>query len=361
MDVARERQSSTRRRAIQALFLAVMVVSVTIGFRALRAPVPSVDLTVLWVDTVQHGTMVRHVRGQGSLVPQQRRFVVAVTAGRVEELHVLPGTKVVESTILLRLSNPDTEVQLLHSQQQLASAQATLLQTRVSLQTELLTQEALVTQLRSLHLETKRDYESLQRLYDSVPQLVAANELVKKREVAAELEKRLEIATNVHELLSASFDSRVAAQREQVMRLESIVQFNENRLASLDVLAGVSGVVADLLVEEGIWVQSGGTLARVDQLGQLKAEIRIPQAQAQDLALGQVALIDTNRDTIQGVVTRIDPTVQNGAVAVGIALPDEMPSSLRADLNVDGIVIIERLEGVMYMSRVPGLRGRTHD
>jgi len=242
---------------------------------------------------------------------------------------------------------------LLHSQQQLVNARATLLQTRVTLQTELLNQEALVTQLRRQHLAAKREYENFQQLSDSLPGLVAAEELVTKREAAAELQRRSEIATDIKELLTTSFDSRVAAQQEQVTRLESVVQFNEHRLASLKILAGASGVVADLQVEEGIWVHSGGTLARVDQLTQLKAEIQIPQAQAQDLALGQVALIYASPDTIRGVVARVDPAVQNGSVTIDIALPGEVPSHVRADLNVDGIVIIERLEGIMYMSR-PG-------
>ena len=80
-------------------------------------------------------------------------------------------------------------------------------------------------------------------------------------------------------------------------------------------------MLAELPVQEGEWVQAGGTLARVVQPGRLKAEVRIPQTQAQDIAVGQTAYIDTRNDTIQGEVARIDPAVQNAAVLIDVSLP----------------------------------------
>ncbi len=324
---------------------------VTAGLRQLQPAAPSVDSATVWTDTVARGTMIRQVRGPGTLVPQQRRFITAVTAGRVEILHLLPGAVVEPTTSLMRLSNPDVEVQLLESQQQMSNASATLIQLRATLQTQILTQEGLLAQTRTQQQQAKRDYETNQALYERNPELVAANELARTRDLAEELTTRLEIETSRLQVLRESIDEQVRAQEEQVERLRSIVRFNQVRLASLEVPAGVGGVVADLPVEEGAWIQSGGTLARIDQPGRLKAEIRIPQTQAQDVAVGQVALVDTRNDTIQGTVTRIDPGVQNGTVTIDVALPDELPPSARPDLSVDGNVIIDRLDDVVYMGR----------
>ena len=195
----------------------------------------------------------------------------------------------------MRLSNPDVEVQLLQSQQQLSQAVATLIQLRSTLQTQLLTQEGLVAQTRTLQQQAQRDYETNQALYERNPELVAANELARTKDAAEELVTRLQLETSRLGVLRESIDEQVQAQQDQVGRLRSIVQFNQERLASLDVPAGVAGVVADLPVEEGAWIQSGGTLARIDQPGRLKAEIRIPQTQAQDVTIGQVAMIDTRK------------------------------------------------------------------
>ncbi|NNM31916.1 MAG: HlyD family efflux transporter periplasmic adaptor subunit [Gemmatimonadetes bacterium] len=351
MDIPRDPKPRKRKRAIQLSIAIGAIVLVTAGLRTLQPAAPSVDSATVWTDTVARGTMIRQVRGPGTLVPQQRRFITAVTAGRVEKLNLLPGTEVEPTTSLMRLSNPDVEVQLLQSQQQLSNATATLIQLRSTLQTQVLTQQGLVAQTRTQHQQAQREYETNRALHERNPELVAANELARTRDAAEELTTRLEIETSRLQVFRESIDEQVRAQEDQVERLRSIVRFNQERLASLEVPAGVGGMVADLPVEEGEWIQSGGTLARIDQPGRLKAEIRIPQTQAQDIAVGQAALIDTRNDTIQGTVTRIDPAVQNGTVTIDVTLPDELPRSARPDLSVDGNVIIDRLDDVVYMGR----------
>ena len=83
----------------------------------------------------------------------------------------------------------------------------------------------------------------------------------------------------------------------------------------------------------------------------MKAEIRITQTQAQEIVVGQTALVDTRSDTIQGRVTRIDPAVRQGTVTIDVSLPTPLPASARPDLSVDGNVIIERLDDVVYVGR----------
>ena len=132
-----------------------------------------------------------------------------------------------------------------------------------------------------------------------------------------------------------------------------MVQFNRDRLESMNVSVPVTGVLAplDIPLQEGQWVQSGQQLSLVVVPGRLKAEVRITQTQAQDIVIGQTALIDTRSDTIQGQVVRIDPAVRNGTVTIDVALPADLPPSARPDLSIDGNVIIERLDDVTYMGR----------
>ena len=180
---------------------------------------------------------------------------------------------------------------------------------------------------------------------------MAATELARTGDAVSEFGERIELEEERLAVLEASFDDQLNAQQIQINRLSDIVEFNRDRVASLEVTAGVSGVLAEMPLEEGQWVQSGGTLARVVQPGRLKAEIRIPQTQAQDIAVGQVAYIDTRNDTIVGRVVRIDPSVQNGTVTIDVALPAELPRSARPDLSVDGNVVIQRLDDVTYVGR----------
>ncbi len=351
MDIARDPKPRTRKRIIQWSVAAVVLALVTVGLSNLEPAAPSVDAATVWMDTVQHGTMIRQVRGPGTLVPERMRWITALTAGRVEQIMVLPGTVIEENTVIIRMSNPDVAVQLLQAQQALSSAEANLIQLRSNLATQRLSQAGLLASTRTQFRNAQRDHATNQRLYDANPELVAATELARTQDAVEELQERVQLEEERLELLEASVDDQVSAQLIQIGRLSDIVDFNRDRVASMEVTAGVSGVLAELPLDEGQWVQSGATLARVVQPGRLKAEVRIPQTQAQDIAVGQVAYIDTRNDTIVGHVVRIDPSVQNGTVTIDVALPADLPRSARPDLSIDGNVVIQRLDDVTYVGR----------
>jgi len=352
LDIIREQKPKRNKRIVQGTIVVVALVLVTWGLRSLQPAAPSVDRATIWTDTVKQGTMVRQVRGNGTLVPEEMRWITAVTAGRIEQRYLQAGAVIDSTTVILRLSNPDVQVQLLQSQQQLSQARATLINLRTQLETNRLTQQGIVAQTRTQRLDAQRVFDQNQRLFDRNPDLVAQAELDRSRELAEELRTRLQIEEDRLEVLESSVQEQIDAQLQDIERLQAIVQFNADRLASLEVTAGVSGVLAELPVQEGEWVQAGGTLARVVQPGRLRAEVRIPQTQAQDIVVGQNAFIDTRNDTILGVVSRIDPAVQNATVLIDVRLlQDPLPRSARPDLTIDGTVEIERLEDVTYVGR----------
>jgi len=354
VDIIRDTKPKKKKKKIVWSLVGIAVLAATIFVpRLLPTAAPTVDGATVWRDTVEHGTMIRQVRGPGTLVPEQMRWITAVTAGRIEQIMSLPGTEVDEGELIMRMSNPDVDMQLLQAQQQLSQARAQLAQLRTNLQTQELTQRGTVATVRTQFLDAKRVYETNQRLFDENPDLVARAELDRSKESVEELELRLAIEQDRLQVMEQSAGEQIAAQEEQIERLSELVTFNRDRLGSMQVSVPVAGVLAplDIPLQEGQWVQSGQNLSRVVVPGRLKAEIRITQTQAQDIVIGQQALIDTRTDTIMGQVTRIDPAVRNGTVTIDVSLPDDLPPSARPDLSVDGNVIIERLDDVTYVGR----------
>lgn len=354
MDIIRDtRPQKKKKRLVWTSVSIAGLLLVTFGIRALPSAAPSVPAATVWRDTVEQGTMIRQVRGPGTLVPEQMRWITAVTAGRIEQILSLPGTEVQDGSLIMRMSNPDVDMQLLQAQQQLSQAYAALAQLRTNLQTQELTQRGTVATVRTQFLDAKRVYETNQRLFDENPDLVARADVERSQESLQELEMRLEIEQDRLQVMERTAQEQLDAQGEQIDRLTDLVQFNQDRLESMQVRVPVAGVLAplDIPLQEGQWVQSGQQLSRVVVPGRLKAEIRIPQTQAQDVVVGQVALIDTRTDTIEGQVVRIDPAVRNGTVTIDVALPPNLPGSARPDLSVDGNVIIERLDDVVYVGR----------
>ena len=354
MDIIRDTKPQRKRKRLLWSLVGVAVLGLTIFVpRLLPTAAPSVDGATTWRDTVEFGTMIRMVRGPGTLVPEQMRWITAVTPGRIEQILALPGTPVAAGDIIMRMSNPDVDLALLQVQQQLSQARAALAQLRAGLQTQELTQRSALATLRTQLMDAERTYQTNQRLFDENPDLVARAELERSREAVDELRLRLEIEEDRLEVLERTANVQLSAQEEQIARLVEMVQFNRDRLESMQVDVPVGGVLAalDIPLQEGQWVQSGANLSRVVVPGRLKAEIRITQTQAQEIVIGQQALIDTRTDTIQGQVTRIDPAVRNGTVTIDVALPDELPISARPDLSVDGNVVIEQLDDVFFMGR----------
>jgi len=354
VDIIRDTKPQKKKKRILWALLGIAGLALTIFVpRLLPTAAPTVDGATVWRDTVEFGTMIRQVRGPGTLVPEQMRWITAVTAGRIEEILSLPGTEVGEGALVMRMSNPDVDMQLLQAQQQLSQARAALAQLRTNLETQELQQRGTVATVRTQFLDARRNYETNQRLFDENPDLVARADLERSEEQMAELELRLQMEQDRLAVMERTSGDQIAAQEEQIDRLADLVQFNRDRLESMQVRVPVGGVLAplDIPLQEGQWVQSGQNLTRVVVPGRLKAEIRITQTQAQDIVIGQTAMIDTRTDTIMGTVTRIDPAVRNGTVTIDVSLPPDLPPSARPDLSVDGNVIIERLDEVTHVGR----------
>jgi hypothetical protein len=119
------------------------------------------------------------------------------------------------------------------------------------------------------------------------------------------------------------------------------------------VTAGSDGVLQMLQLEVGQWVNAGFELARVVRPERLKAVLRIPENQAVDVVIGQMANINTRNGIVQGRVVRIDPAAQTGTVGVDVALPEQLPPGARPDLSVDGDIEITRLDDVLQVGRPP--------
>ncbi len=348
MDVPRE---ATRRRRpyVLALLGGLGLVGITVGLGRLADAPPSVERSAVWIDTVRYGELLRQVSGPGTLVPEEIRWVTATTVGRVERIHLEPGSKVERDTLLVELSNPDLELEALKAERQLKIAEADLANLRATMDIERLTQKSVIASIRIEHREAKRRAEAEARLAEA--EIVGALEYARTMEREEELAGRLEIELERARILDEAVEARGAAQDAQVERLRDLARFQAEQVESLRVRAGLDGVLQELPLEVGQRVSPGTLLAKVVQPDRLKAELRIPEAQAQEVQHGQQVQVDTHNGIVPGHVVRIDPAVQRGTVKVDVALDGALPRGARPDLSVDGRIELERLRDVLYTGR----------
>jgi len=353
VDIPRERAPDKRRYIYGGVGL-VAIIAVVIGVASLKPAAPSIDRSSVVIDSVRRGDMVIDVRGPGSLVPEQIRWVSAITAGRVDRIDVRPGATVTDTTTLLELSNPDVQLEALSAQQQLNAAEAALVTLRISLSTQKLAQEGVVATTTSDYNDAMRNataFDELEKKGFLAKGLLAPMDVSKAKDKAVELKARMAIEKQRLDVMSQSIAQQIELQKSQVDKLRDIAQFQQSRIASMQVRAGAAGQVTELSLEPGQYVLPGTNLAKVAQPGRLKAVLHIPETQAKDIQIGQLASIDTRNGIIPGHVIRIDPGAVNGTVEVDVGLDGVLPKGARPDLSVDGTIELDRLKNVLYVGR----------
>lgn len=337
-----------RRAAAAALSLGA-IAGVTLGLSRLTAAVPALDRTSVWIDTVKRGPMLRQVRGVGTLVPEETRWIPATTSGRVERIQVRPGTVVEDDTVILELSNPTLQQELEEATLRLQATEAALTSLRADLVNEALAQEAATASIEA-------DYQKA-ALQVRVNEQLAARALVSPILVeqatldARQLEARLAIARKQLVGRTDSSSSRLAVRQADIDQARAIMLLRRRQVDDLRVRAGAPGVLQLVPVEVGQQVSPGTNLARVADPTRLKAELKVAETQARDIQLDQPTAIDTRNGIIAGRVSRIDPAVQNGTVTVDVALQGPLPRGARPDLTIDGTVELERLADVLFVGR----------
>jgi HlyD family secretion protein len=353
MDIARPdlKRQKRRRQVIWSIIAIVVLIGVTVGVSRLKPAAPTVDRSTIWTDTVKRGSMLRQVRGLGSLVPSHEdvRQIPAETEATVIRIVKLPGSLVDPDTILVEMSNPQLEQEALDARLQVKAAEAEYQSLKVKLDSDLMNQRAGAATVSAEYSEAQRQAQTDKALYElGVISGLAAKASDGK---AQEMVTRNKIEDQRLTINEKAIASQLAVQQAKIEEMRALADLKEKQLQRLQVQAGVAGVLVDLPLQVGQHVLPGTELAKIVQPNHLMAELKIPETQARDVQIGELASVDTHNGVIAGEVSRVDPAVQNGTVTVDVKLTGELPKGARPDLSVDGTIDLERLEKVLYVGR----------
>jgi len=351
MDIARPHiaKQKRRRRILFASGGLLALIVITVALSHLKPAVPSVDRSTVWVDTVKRGPMVREVRGLGTLVPEEIRWIPANTEGRVEKIVVRPGTQVKADTVILELSSPELEQAAHDAESKLKAAEAEFTTLQAKLQRDLLDQESNTARVHSEYQQARIESDMNEQLKKNG--LVAELQYKTSQVKAAELLNRDAIEEKRLNFARDSIEPQLASKQAEVDQVKAAAQLKLDQVEALHVKAGMNGVLQQMPVDVGQRVKIGDNLARVADPTKLKAEIKIAETQAKDIQIGEKTTIDTRNGVVTGHVTRVDPAVEQGTVKVDAQIDGELPRGARPDLTIDGTIELERLDDVIYVGR----------
>ncbi len=351
MDIQRPSNARAKkiRRIVYATVAILLVGGVTYGLSRLRPAAPTVDRATIWPDEVKRGPMLREVRGLGTLVPEDIRWIPAQTDSRVDRWVLRPGAIVKPNSVIMELSDPTLQRDALDAEFQLKGAEAEYANLQVQVNSELMNQKANEAAVRSDYEQAHLQHDVDEKLFKEGIGSDHIRNLSKVRE--EQLAIRVQLEGERTKVAGDSAKARLAAQQAKIDQQKALYQLKKSQLDALHVRAGIDGVLQLVPVEVGQRVTPGTNLARVADPKKLKAEIKIAETQAKDVTIGQKATIDTRNGVVNGHVSRIDPSVVNGTVTVDVAITDPLPNGARPDLSVDGTVELENLKDVLFVGR----------
>lgn len=351
MDISRPDllKKKRRRQYIYAGVGIAALIAIAFGLSAIEPAAPKVSRSQVWIDAVKRGEMKREVRGPGTLVPKEVRWIAAETSARVERLIVKAGAAVEADTVIMQLSNPEVMDQLLAARSAVTAAEADHAALRMGLESQVLDQRANMAGIEA-------DYESARLQAEAEADLnkkgIISDINFRRSQLTEErLKVRLDIERERIEKFKDTMRAQLVAGRARIDQLRNTLDLRDRQANALQLKAGIAGVLQQVPVEEGQQVAPGTNLARVARPDVLIAELRIAETQAKDVALGLKVAVDTRNGIVEGTVARIDPAVVNGTVQVDVDLIGDLPDGARPDLSVDGTIEIERLADVLYVGR----------
>jgi HlyD family secretion protein len=353
MDIVRASQSKKRKRLLAAIAVVAGLIITTVAFARLRPAAPAIERSNVIVETVRRGPMTREVRASGVLVPENIRWIAAATDARVERIVVQPGTAVSADTVLIELSDPQQQQSTRDAEWQLRAAEAAYAAAEAELESDRLDREASAARIRADHEQARLRAEADAELERAG--LVANITRKISQSNANELGRRVQIESQRLASMQQSQRARLAALRAEVEQRRAMFELQQQQREALQVRAGIDGVLQQVSVQVGQRVGAGTNIARVAQPDRLKAEVRVPETQAKDIAVGQSASIDTRNGIVRARVARVDPAVREGTVTVDLAIEGPLPAGARPDLTVDAVIELERIPDAVQVARPVGI------
>ena len=349
MDVKRDPailKKKQRNRVIFAAIGVLAVTGVTVYVSQLEPASPTVARSSVYFGTVKRGPMVREVRGAGTLKPEEIRSISTTATGRVERF-LRAGTPVTPDTVIVELSNPDLRGQVGDAELAWKAAVAQLDNAKANQKITRASQENQVADAQSAYQVAKSDLDANKEL--NKQGLVADQQLRVREAAEAQAKNRLDLARKQLASTIETERSQLAPQEAAVSTARARFDQVARQLDDLRVRAKMTGLLQAVSVEIGQQVSPGTSLARVSDPTKLMAEIRISETQTKDLAIGQLAKVDTRSGIVKGHVTRINPASEGGTVGVDVTLDEPLPAGARPDQGVDGVIELQRLENVLFV------------
>ena len=352
MDVVKEKSSKKKPRAVQLSAIGVLACVAVMGVATQSFDNQyTVKRESISTATVNAGGFDVTVTAPGYMVPRETYWISSDVDGLVDQIDLKPGTRVTEGQLILTLANPQLIRETEQLRWELEAAVSELAALKTDNDTQLLEMKAAV-------LKTQMEFERASNRYEAYTDLLEKGALsvslidLHDTELLTEM-YRESLAIDKERLAQLTLNSQAkyAAMQAQVNRIRKMYDSKQSLVEKLNVTAPVTGVLQSLPLEIGQRVEIGTNMARLVKERDLIAQLHVPEHAVAPVKQGQSARIRTRSSEIEGVVSRIEPTVVDGTVIVEVELGGQLPDDARSDLSIDGEISVATRTNTLFVKR----------
>ena len=347
MDRSRVR-SGRPNRMVWILLVVVGIIGITLFLETLHPAVAGVDRELVVLGQVRRGPMARHVYGWGRFVPDRVQVVQAEQAGRIAVVYVIAGDAVRTGDRLIEMSNRYIQLAADKAEQKFASARAGMIALSREQSARRLALEAAIADTRATYLLAEDELEQFVALADGKSDEFS---VLRAKERLLTIATRLSADEERLELITASTEEQMAAQRDELRWLESILESERAMLRSLTLRASGDGIVEELFVKSGGRVAGGTALVRIALSDRLKAKLEVYASEGSEIEPGQAVTLESETAIVSGRVARVAPDRGKKVLDISVTLDENPRIPENGSHKVHAMIQLETLDDAIFVER----------
>lgn len=284
----------------------------------------------LTISTVEFGPFQEYIPVRGTILPLRTVYLDALERGQVEQVFAEEGASVAAGDPLLRLANPDLELNVLQQEAELERSREELRNGRLTMQQERLRARKALLEIEYQLAINKRNFERYENLSaKDLTAILSRQEYERLRDEYQYSVRRMALTQQTQTQDSLLAASKVVQLVSAVERMERNLQIVRGRLDNLTVRAPVSGQLTMLAAEVGESKGTGVRLGQIDRIDGFKVRAVIDEHYIDRVGRGQRGQFNSGDAPYRLVIHKIYPEVKEGRFAVDLVFEGRAPEGIR--------------------------------
>jgi HlyD family secretion protein len=310
--------------------------------------VRSVDGADLRLATLTRGTLVRDIATTGKIVAANAPILYSTEEGVVTLLS-LPGDEVEQGQVVAKIESPRLQSELQQQQSLLEGMQGNLERSKLDARREQL-RVSQILDMATVDLEAAdRESRRGDQLIES--SLISKIDFEKSKDDLHKAKLLHKHAQQEVELMRDTLSFEIKNRTLEVQRQALVVSELTRQANALNIIAPVSGIIGNWLVEQKARIGASQPMLTVVDLTAFEAELAVPESYADELGLGMDVELSFGNVNVVGQLSSISPEVRNREVTARVRFADSNTLSLRQNQRLSARVLLEHRPNVLMVKR----------